>query len=414
MTAQQVAKSTYGTFALTNATIETVTQGTVTGTVLIQDGKIAGVGNVNIPAGATTIDCSGLTIFPGMIDSGTRLGITEIGAVSLTNDDREIGDFTPHVKALTAVNPSSVLIPVTRVSGVTTVLTQPGGGLFPGTSALINLHGYTPQQMYAGFSGVRLAFPSSGRRSRFDRRSDDDIKKAEEKATKKLNQLWDQALLHHRIDSTHAAGGGDAPEYNPDLDGMLAVIRGEMPLLVEVNKAKDIIAAIKWIESKKGVKAILTGCAEGYRVADKIAASGLPVITGPMLSIPGRSSDKYDVSYANPGIMAKAGVKVAIRSNESENVRNLPFNAGFAVAYGMDKAEAIKAVTINAAEIFGLGDQLGSIETGKVANIVVTDGDLFETKTSIKHLFIGGWNVPLESRHTLLYDEFIKRSPGLE
>lgn len=414
LSGQQVAKSTYGTFALTNATIYTVTNGTITGTVLVQDGKITGVGSVTVPTGATTIDCSGLTIFPGMIDGGTSLGTTEIGAVSLTNDAREIGDFTPHAQALTAVNPSSVLIPVTRVNGVTTVLTQPSGGKFPGTSALINLQGYTPEQMYAGFKGVRLSFPSSGKRGRWDRRSAEDIKKDEEKANKKINKLWESVVLHHKIDSAYHAGAGERPEYNPDLDAMLPVIRGEMPLLVEVNKASDIKGAISWLEKRKGVKAILTGVSEGFRVAETIKASGYPVVTGPVQSIPGRSSDSYDAAYANAGKMAAAGIKVALRTNDNENVRNLPFHAGFAVAYGMDKAEAIKAVTINAAEIFGVGDQLGSIEVGKMANLVVTDGDLFETSTSIKHLFISGWNVPLESRHTLLHDEFLKRSPGIQ
>ncbi len=414
LTAQQVVKSTYGTFALTNATIETVTKGIVTGTVLIQDGKITGVGTVQVPAGASTIDCTGLTIFPGMIDGGTALGTTEIGAVSLTNDNRAIGDFTPHAQALTAVNPSSVLIPVTRVNGVTTVITQPSGGRFPGTSALINLHGYTPQQMYAGFKGMRLSFPSSGKRGRWDRRSKEDIKKEEEKATKKLDKLWDKCVLHHQIDSAYHAGGGMAPEYNPDLDAMLPVIRGEMPLMIEVNKSNDIATCISWLKKKPGIKAILTGVSEGWRVADKIKEAGLSVVTGPVQAIPGRDSDAYDSAYSNAGKMAAAGIKVALRTNDSENVRNLPFHAGFAVAYGMDKAEAIKAVTINPAEMFGVGDMLGSIEVGKMANLVVTDGDLFETATKIKYLFISGWNVPLESRHTLLHDEFLKRSPGLQ
>ena len=413
LSAQQVVKSEYGSFALTNATIQTVTNGTVTGTVLVQDGKITGVGQVQIPSDAETIDCSGLTIYPGMIDGGTALGMVEVSSVSLTNDSREIGDFTPHAQALTAVNPSSALIAVSRVDGVTTVLTQPSGGRFPGTAALINLHGYTPDQMYAGFKAVRLIFPSSGRRSRWDRRSEEDIKKEEEKATKKLNELWEKCELHEKIATAHAAGKGDAPEYNPDLDAMLPVMRGEMHLLVEVNKSNDIKTALNWIK-EKGIKAILTGVSEGYRVTDEILESGIPVITGPVITVPGRSSDKYDAAYANAGKMAKAGIKVAIRSNDSENVRNLPWHAGFAVAYGMDKMEALKAVTINPAEIFGVGDQLGSIEVGKMANLVVTDGDLFETKTNVKHLFISGWNVPIESRHTLLYNEFLNRAPGVQ
>ena len=161
-------------------------------------------------------------------------------------------------------------------------------------------------------------------------------------------------------------------------------------------------------------KVVLTGCSEGWRVADKIAKAGYPVVTGPMLSSPTREYDRYDRAYANPGLMKKAGVRVAIRTNGTENVRNLPFNAGFAVAYGMSKEDALKAVTIVPAEIFGVADKLGSIEVGKVANLIVTDGDPFETRTIIKHVFITGWQVPMVSRHTLLYDEFLKREPGVQ
>ncbi|MBT8189856.1 MAG: amidohydrolase family protein, partial [Bacteroidia bacterium] len=132
------------------------------------------------------------------------------------------------------------------------------------------------------------------------------------------------------------------------------------------------------------------------------------------LARPSRASDKYDIAYANAGLMHKAGVKVALRTRETENVRNLPFNAGFAAAYGMGKIEALKAVTIIPAEIFGVDKDYGSVEQGKVANLFVTDGDPFETKTQVKHLFIKGWKIPLESRQTLLYDEFLNRSPGIE
>jgi imidazolonepropionase-like amidohydrolase len=162
------------------------------------------------------------------------------------------------------------------------------------------------------------------------------------------------------------------------------------------------------------VKAILTGVAEGWRVADKIAAANLPVIVGPMLSIPTRQSDRYDAAYTNPGKMAKAGVKVVIRSNDAENTRNLPFNAGFAAAYGMGKEEALKSVTIYAAEVFGVAEKLGSIEVGKDATLFVCTGDPFETKTQINFVFIDGYKVPMNSRHIELYQEFLERSPGLK
>jgi imidazolonepropionase-like amidohydrolase len=158
---------------------------------------------------------------------------------------------------------------------------------------------------------------------------------------------------------------------------------------------------------------IFTGVAEGWRVADEIAAAGIPVITGPVLSLPTRQSDRYDRAYTNAAMLHKAGVKVALRTNDAENVRNLPFNAGFAAAYGMGKEAALKAVTIVPAEIFGLADEVGSLEKGKLANLFVTDGDPFEPKTQVKHLFISGYNVPLDSRHIRLYNEFLEREPGL-
>lgn len=398
-----------GKFLLQNATINTVTNGIIeNGSVLIVNGKIEAVGKNLLAGDAEVIDCTGQFVYPGMMDGGSRLGLVEVNSLPETQDFAEIGQVTPNMQALMAVNPNSVAIPVTRVSGVTTTLAVPSGGLFPGTAALINLNGYTPDQMYAGFKGVVLNFPSSARRSTWDRRSDEDIKKEAEKAQKTLNEIWERAITYNQLKDAKAE-----LQFYPEMEQLAKVIAGELPLLVEVNAASDIVVAIEWIKSKN-VKAILTGVAEGWRVADKIAAAKLPVVTGPMLSIPTRPSDRYDAAYTNPGKMAKAGVKVVIRSNDAENTRNLPFNAGFAAAYGMGKEEALKSVTINAAEVFGVADRLGSIETGKDATLFISTGDPFETKTQISHVFIDGYRVPMSNRHIKLYQEFLERSPGLE
>ncbi len=410
----QNPKGKYGTFALTNATIETITKGTITnGTVLISNGKILTVGtNVTVPQGAEVIDCQGLFIYPGMIDGGTNLGLSEIGSDPRTQDFSELGDVVPQMKALTAVNPNAVAIPVTRVSGVTTALASPSGGIFSGTAALINLHGYTPEQMFAGFEGIVMNFPSGGRRGFFDRRTDEEIKKATEEALKKLNEVWERAVQYYKVDS---ATNGKNAGYYPEMQALLPVVKGERTLLIEVNKSKDIATVLKWVKERKITNVALTGVAEGWRVADQIAKAKIPVITGGVLEIPTRDYDRYDQAYANAGILKKAGVKVAIRSDEgnNQNYRNLPYHAGFAVAYGMDKTEAMKAITIVPAEIFGVADKLGSIEAGKSATLFVCDGDPFETKTQIKHVFIDGWRIPLTSRQTLLYDEFLKREPGV-
>ncbi|MDN3204558.1 amidohydrolase family protein [Algoriphagus sediminis] len=397
-----------GTFLLKNATVMTVTNGTLeNASVLIKDGMIAGVGT-NLPEdGAEVIDLSGMYIYPGLIDGGTSLGAVEVSSVAETVDNREIGNVTPNMEILTTINPNSVAIPVTRVSGVTTVLSKPVGGLFPGTAALINLNGYTPDQMYAGFRGVVMDFPSSARRGRFDRRSDEDIEKAKDEAVKEANEIWDNAVAFNEMSSN-----GAEMQYYPEMEQLAKVVAKELPLMIEVNAASDILNAIEWVKDKD-IDVIFMGCDEGWRVAEELAESGIPVIAGPVQDLPTRSSDRYDAAYANPGKMMKAGVKVAIRTNEVENVRNLPFHAAYAAAYGMGKEEALKAVTIVAAEIFGVDDKYGSIEEGKMANLLVSTGDPFETSSDIMHVFIEGYRIPLSNRHIRLYQEFLERDPGL-
>jgi imidazolonepropionase-like amidohydrolase len=405
----EFVKPRTGKFLLQNATVVTITKGTLNNaSVLIDNGKITQVGT-SIPAGdAEVIDCTGLFIYPGMIDGGTRLGLVEVSSVPETVDYAEIGKVTPNMQALTTVNPNSEAIGVTRVSGVTTVLTVPTGGLFPGTAALINLNGYTPDQMYGGFKAVVMNFPSSGRRGRFDRRSEEDVKKEAEKAMKEANDIWENAKSYLELKKA-----GAELQYYPEMEALSKVHAKEFPLLIQVDAASDIQNAIKWVQGKD-IKVIFSGVSEGWRVADELAKAGIPVITGPVQELPSRQSDRYDTPYANAGKMAKAGVKVALRTDEEENVRNLPFHAGFAAAYGLGKEEAWKAVTINTAEIFGIQDQYGSVETGKRANLIVSTGDPFETKTQIMHVFIDGYRIPLSNRHIRLYQEFLERSPGLK
>lgn len=409
----QNPKGKYGVFALTHASIETITKGIITnGTVILQQGKITAVGtNVQIPEGAEVIDCKGLWIYPGMIDSGSRVGLFEFGQAPQATDVSEWGDVIPQMKALTAVNPNAVSIPITRVSGVTTVLTKPEGDLFPGTASLINLHGYTPDQMYAGFDAVVLTYPRTGRRGQFDRRTDEEIKKAADKAMAQLDEVWEKAVQYHKLDS---ATKGKMPYY-PEMQALLPVVRGERSLMVEVNAARDITSALKWVQDKKIRKVIFSGVAEGWRVAGAIAGANIPVLTGPVLELPSREYDAYDKAYANPGLMQKAGVRVAIKtdSRTTMNNRNLPYHAGFAAAYGMGREEALKAITIVPAEIFGVADKLGSIETGKSATLFICDGDPLETITQVKYVFIEGWQIPMVSRQTLLYEEFLHRDPGL-
>lgn len=400
----EVIKPYKANFLLTNAKIYTVTNGILEDTdLLIKDGLIKSIGKDIAHENHTVIDCSGKSIYPGFIDSGTSLGLVEVNSLAETQDYMELGKLTPQMEALTAVNPNSVAIPVTRVSGVTTVLTQPRGGYFPGTAALIHLNGYTPDQMYGGFKGVILNFPSGVRSGRYDNRSLEDIQKAKTKALDEINTLWDKAATYLSIKNK----GGEL-DYYPEMEQLSRVLTKEFQLLIEVNAAKDIVSALEWIEGRD-LRVVLTGVAEGWKVADQIAEAGVSVITGPVLALPTRDADNYDAPYNNPALLHKAGVKVALRTNDSENVRNLPFNAGFAAAYGLGNTDALKAITLHPAEIFGVDDKLGSLEEGKNATLFIADGDPFEPKTQIQQVFINGYSIPMTNRHIRLYQEFLDR-----
>jgi len=415
---QQDDKARQGTYAITNARIETVANGTIeNGTVVIEGDRIIAVGeNVAIPESARVIDGSGLHIYPGMIDSGTSLGLTEVGSVAETNDTREIGDINPHMDALTAVNPNAIAIPVTRVSGVTTVIAEPSGGLLPGTAAMINLFGYTAEQMTAGAKSVIVQFPAepSGDRPWWAQEGPDRRQERYRNNMAKLNEVFDRAVLYNQIVSAYEAEptGKERPVYAPEMDALRPVLSGEVSLMVKVNAADDIVKAIAWVQEREFPNVVFSGVNEGWRVADRLAEAGIPVLVGPILATPTRSSDRYDRAYANAGLLSEAGVSVALRSGESENVRQLPFNAGFAATYGMGKEAALRAVTLGPAEIFGIDADYGSIEVGKKANLFVSDGDPFETSTNILALFIDGFNVPIDSRHLDLYQEFLNRDEG--
>lgn len=408
LSSQIIESPAYGCFLIQGGTIHTITIGSFVGDLLINDGKISALGeNLNLPNDCQLIDASGKEIYPGFIDAGTKLGLSEISSISLTRDFNEHGNITPHMQALTAINPNGVPIAVTRVGGVTTVLAAPSGGLLPGTAAVIDLFGYNPDQMYAGAKAMILEFPASGKRGQWDRRSPEKIKDDYDQAMERLNDFWKEAIRYQEIVSSQP----DEVRTIVQFEAFLPVLSNEMPLFIEVNRAADILKAIEWAKERE-VNTVLTGMAEGWRLTKEILESGFPVVTGPVLQTPSRAYDRYDRPYANAGEMHNAGIKVAIRTNETENVRNLPFNAGYAAAYGMGREEALRAVTIVPAEILGLDDELGSIEVGKKANIFISNGDPFEPRTQIEQVFIRGWKIPLESRHTQLYNQFLERTPG--
>lgn len=406
---QLTEKASFGSFLLKNAELHTVTEGIVAGDLLIQGNKIVQIGESIEDEKATVIDCSGKKVFPGFMDGGTGLGLQEIESISLTRDYHELGNYNPQAKALTAINPNSVLIPVTRVNGVTTVVSKPRGGTFPGTAAIINLWGYTPSQMSTGVESVVLEFPRTGKRSRWDRRSKEEIEKQSKEKMAELDLFWSKSVSYHELHSKNNGAVG----YNPELEAMRNVLDRNQKLMIVVNQKQDILKAIEWVKDKN-VDVVFSGVSEGYFVADSIAKANIPAIVGYIIKNPSGSFKRFDLQYKNASILHSAGVKVAIMTGENENVRNLPYHAGFTAAYGLGKEEAIKAITINFAEIFGLEKDYGSLTEGKRANLFICDGDPFEPKTKIEQVFINGYKIPMQSRHSQLYDEFLERYPGVE
>lgn len=401
------------TYAIRNATIVPVTGARIAnGTVLIRDGRIAGVGaNVAVPADATVIDAGGLFVYPGLIDSGTQLGLVEIGSVPGSTDTQEVGDFNPQNVALTAVNPHSEHIPVTRTNGITTAITSAGGGSISGFAALMDLSGWTPDEMGINRrAAMQVTFPAIRRGFGFGGgggaiRSPAEQNEELARRTQALRAFLSDAKAYAELRTR--AGAEWRGRTNQAMDAMLPVMRGEVPLLVDVQSAEQIRGALAIADSFR-VKIVLRGAKEAWRLADTLAARRIPVIVGP-LSVSPEGDEPYDMIFANPGVLAKAGVTIAFQSNDAAGARNLPYEAALATAYGLDPEAALRAVTINAATIWGVADRYGSIEAGKVANLFVTTGDPLDVRSVVKHLFIRGQPVAIEDRHSRLYEQFRAR-----
>jgi imidazolonepropionase-like amidohydrolase len=414
-----VAQGPSNSYVITNARIVTVTGPVIEkGSVAIAGGKITAVGeNVSAPAGAQVIDAGGLSVYPGMIDCGTELGLAEVSAVAATNDEAEIGDNNANIHVDVAIRPDSSHIAVTRVNGITTALTEPRGGLISGTSTLIDLDGWVPKEMILKTPvALHINWPGADPRGREfsgfgggGGRSVADLRKEEEKQIDALRKIFRDAKAY--ADAKDAiAKDPSLPRQDLDLklEAMIPVVRGQMPAIILATSERDIKKAVAFADEMK-IKMILSSGVEAYKVTDLLKAKNIPVLVGPVLRMPESEDDPYDIAYANAGILNKAGIKIAFQTLESAHVRDLPYNAGMAAAFGLPKEEALKAVTIYPAEILGVADKVGSIEPGKIANIIVTDGDPLEIRTQIKYLFINGKQVPLTSRHTELYEKYKAR-----
>lgn len=396
------------TFAIRNAKIHVVSGPAIErGTVVIQDGKIQAVGErVRIPSGAKRIDGRGLEVYPGMFNADTSLGLTEIGQVPVTNDNIEMGDYTPQLMAWSAIHIESEHIPVARVEGITHAVTRPGGGTIAGQGAVVHLDGWNQEEMEIDRSGAMyFSLPSllSARAARFGGggrfgRSYKDAKKRFDERVKSLRELF--ARVRH-YDQTRSQGR----PVDRQLEALVPVAKGEMLAVFSANSHVDIKEAVNFAQSENLNFAIL-GASDAWMAADFLAENNVRVILGPRQSLPSRNDDPIYIIYETPRILQEKNVPFAIATGGAANARNLPFEVGNSVAHGLSYEAALRSITLTPAEIFGVADQIGSIETGKLANLVVTDGDIFEYQTKIKHVFIRGNEISLDSKHTELYKKY--------
>ncbi len=421
--AQQNRTGKAGTFAIVGARIVTVSGAVIeNGTVVIQNGKITAVGaGAAIPSGAERIDGKGLSVFPGMIDASTNMGLVEIGqGANATVDVQEVGNYNANAKAIDGINPHTSHINVTRVDGVLTVSSEPSGGIVSGQTAVINLNGSTQMEMavvptaallvnfprvtggggFGGFGGG-----GGGQQADFN-----ELIRRRDTAVEDLKKMFREVERYAKMTEAYARDKSlPMPATNRGMDAMIPYVRGQKPIHFTAERERDIRAVAKFVAEMK-VKGVIVGGQDAWKAADDLKKNNISVIYTNVFSLPVQQDDAYDYLFEAPSLMLKAGVKFAISTGEGGgNVRELPIQAGLAGGYGLGKDEALKSVTLYPAQILGIDDKLGSIEVGKMANLVVTDGDMLDSRTNIKHIFIAGRKIPMTSRHTDLFDSFKDR-----
>lgn len=387
------------TIAITGGTVYPVSGPKIEqATVLIRDGKIAAVGaNVTIPADATRIDATGKWVTPGFIDGAGQMGLVEIGAVGGTREAAQRTDtIAASFNVTEGINPASQLIAVTRIEGITTTLATPAGHLVSGQAVLIDLTGTTIEEMTAQSPVGIVADLSEGAK--------DEGGGSRAAVAQLLRAVFRDALEYERrkTDFTRAQMQSLSASA-ADLEALLPVLHGRLPLIVLANRRSDIETALRLAREFK-LRLVLAGGQEAWEVAPEIASAGVPVLVQPLDNVP--SYDALGVRYENASLLAKAGVKVVLLETDTHNSRNLRQQAGNAVSYGLPWDQALRAITLSPAEVFGVADRYGSLNAGKVANVVVWSGDPFEFTTAVEHVYIRGKEIPLTSRQGELLQRY--------
>jgi imidazolonepropionase-like amidohydrolase len=395
-----------------NATIHPVTGTEIAkGSVLIVGDRIKEIGTaIKAPPKAKIVEAAGLHLYPGLIDSGTTIGIEEVGAVRETNDLTELGEFNPQLRALIQVNPASEHVRVTRANGVTNVITMIRGGTIGGQAALLHLDGWTWEEMeakrtaatYLNFPAIRTSSFSFGEGA--STRGFNEAKKQQEEKLKELRDFFEEARRYQK------AKDANGPAFRVDnrLEAMLPILERRTQMMVNAANEREIRQAIAFAEEQR-IQIVLSGVRDPGKALDLMKDKKVSVILGPTLTLPNHEDDAFFESAVLPQEFAKRGIPFAFASFNSQFARNLPYQAGNAVGFGLSEQAALEALTINAARIWGVEKDLGSIEAGKLANLVLTDGNILEPRTNVKQLFIKGNSLPPTSKHSELYETYKAR-----
>ncbi len=403
------ARSQDHPIALVGGTIHTVSGPVIeNGTILFDKGKIVAVGKTaTLPPGTEVIDVTGKSIYPGLISSDTYLGLVEFGAVRATRVRSDSGRVKPNVRAETAVNPESEIIPVVRANGITMFVTSPSGGLVSGMSALMMADGWTWEEMtYKAPAALVIHWPQMTiSRSPWIQQSEEEQKKEREKRLQEL----DEVIRNARAYSLSRKAAPDKQPIDARWEAMIPVLEGHVPVMVWAGEIQEIQAAVAWA-ARENLRLIIAGGYDAWRATDLLKKNNVAVLAGGIHRLPARRFEAYDEPFVLPKKLHDAGIPFAIISqDEAAHERSLPYHAATAAAYGLPKEEALKALTLYPAQIFGVADRVGSLETSKDATLIVTTGDPLEITTQIEMEFIQGRKIDLTSRHTMLNDKYLEK-----
>ncbi|MEO5617218.1 MAG: amidohydrolase family protein [Candidatus Eisenbacteria bacterium] len=404
------------TIALVGGTVHPVSGPVIeNGTVVMRDGRIESVGTGAVPAGARVVDVRGKHVYPGIISANTSLGLVEVESVRGTVDHTEAGNLNPNVRTEVEINPESEHLAVARVNGLTSALMVPRGGAIAGTSALMHLDGWTyedmtvraPVALHVNWPGMSIV------RSPAETRSDEEQRRARTEATEAIQKAFDDARAYDAAVRAEQSAG--IPRHDRDVkwDAMVRAVRGEIPVFFHASALNQIRAVLRFCDEQGLKNVALMGGYDAWRVAAELKTRGIAVICDPVLGMPRRRWESYDTPFSLPAKLSAAGVKFCIADGGgSMNARNLPYHASQAAAFGLSREEALKAVTLYPAQILGAGDRLGSLEPGKIADLVVTNSDLLEITTAVEQVYIAGKPVSMENRQTRLFQKYDGRPRG--